>query len=374
MSIFKSTLKPEIASQLKAREKVISSDSRGADFLRYTTGKNSWVRMTSFVDYDAKKFENGKLVKDVKFNYAGDQLAKKYVLEGGTLYSPAADTFKLRAGVGKIDGVYGSNIDKISANPTDNKVDRMYGLRPMPGITSVNISSKSAYGSLREAVVQFYAWDKHQLEELEILFMRTGYTVLLEWGWSQYIDHDNSTNINDYPNIKGVKNYDKNPISAFDPKITDQIIYNNIDKTVDATKGNYDALLGYIKNFSWQLMPNGGFQCSTTLISRGETIEGIKASSNPNIILGSYEEPNNALSPTETEKPMYSNFEKIFLNLIAHANETEFIGNLLYGDNSSASGSLYVKGIDNKPLVEQADKIVEDINKRLMSSTQRIID
>ena len=72
MSIFKSTLKPEIASQLKAREKVISSDSRGADFLRYTTGKNSWVRTTSFVDYDAKKFENGKLVKDVKFNYAGD--------------------------------------------------------------------------------------------------------------------------------------------------------------------------------------------------------------------------------------------------------------------------------------------------------------
>ena len=375
MSIFKSTLKPEIASQLKAREKVISSDSRGSDFLLYTTGKNSWVRMTSLVDYDAKKFENGKLVKDVKYSYSGDQLSRKYVLEGGTLYSSNANTFKLRSGVGKADSIYASDIDKINASPTDNKVDRMYGLRPMPGITSVNISSKSAYGSLREAVVNFYCWDKHQLEELEILFMRTGYTVLLEWGWSQYIDHDNANNINDYPNLKGIKPYDKAPVNAFG-SLTDQDIYDKIDKTVEDTKGNFDALLGYVKNFSWQLMPNGGFQCNTTLISRGETIEGIKASSNPNIILGSYEEPNTALTPAESEKPMYSNFEKIFLNIIGHINEAEFVESYTYGSNNE-QGQLFVSGSapeGRKALRDQADKIYSDINTRLSKSIQSYID
>ena len=57
MSIFKSTIKSEIAAQLKAREKVISSENRGPDFLRYTTGKNSWVRMASFVNYDSTVFD-----------------------------------------------------------------------------------------------------------------------------------------------------------------------------------------------------------------------------------------------------------------------------------------------------------------------------
>ena len=45
MSIFKSTLNPTIAAQLKAREKIVSTTStRDSDFLQYTTGKNSWVR------------------------------------------------------------------------------------------------------------------------------------------------------------------------------------------------------------------------------------------------------------------------------------------------------------------------------------------
>jgi len=184
MSIFKSTLKPAIAAQLKAREKVISSDNRNDAFLRYTSGKNSWVRMSSFVNYDSKIFNSktGKLEDDNK--YKGDSLSRKYVLEGGTLYDRGNDKFNLRSGVGRLDGVYASNIDKISSDPSSNKVDRLYGLRPMPGITNVTVINKSAYGSLREATVQFMAWDKHQLEELEVLFMRTGYTVLLEWGWS----------------------------------------------------------------------------------------------------------------------------------------------------------------------------------------------
>ena len=73
MSIFKSTLKPEIAAQLKAREKIISqtSDSgvkdkkgnpifnigtlpRDSNFLRFVAGKNSWVRMVSFVNYNSR--------------------------------------------------------------------------------------------------------------------------------------------------------------------------------------------------------------------------------------------------------------------------------------------------------------------------------
>ena len=364
MSIFKSTLNDEIAAQLKARQHVISSSNRSDDFLRYTTGKNGWVRMTSFVNYN-----------DPKGKYSGDQLSKKYVLEGGTLRQTSAKEFSLRSGVGKFDGVYASDIDKISSNTADNKVDRMYGLRPMPGITSVNVMNKSAYGSLREATIQFYAWDKHQLEELELLFMRTGYTVFLEWGWSQYIDHDKngSSGINSLPGNIKVKNFDSTTFNPFQSnKIAEDAVYKKIDDTVSQTKGNYDAMLGFVKNFSWQLMPNGGFQCSTTLISRGEAIETVKASANPYTILGS----SSSDASLNEVQPVYSVFEKIFLNIIGHLNDTEFLENL-NTDSKLRSGQLTSPGIDvptKDALRDQANKVYEDVKTRLAKGKYKQID
>jgi hypothetical protein len=65
-----------------------------------------------------------------------------------------------------------------------------YGIVPMPGIIDANIRTKSAYGSLREAKVNFVCHNQRQLEVLEMLYMRPGYAVLLEWGWSPYVGND----------------------------------------------------------------------------------------------------------------------------------------------------------------------------------------
>jgi len=373
MSIFKSTLNPAIASQLKAREAVVSNEgSRGDTFLRYTSGKNSWVRMTSFVNYN-----------DPKGRYTGDQLSKKYVLEGGTLYNVGKDNYNLRAGVGNVDGVYASNLDFNNASgKSDLKnglgVDRLYGLRPMPGITSANVINKSAYGSLREATIQFYAWDKHQLEELEILFMRPGYTVFFEWGWSQYLDYTVASGINSTPTNINIKNFDIVTLNTFQSGLNDDVIYSKIDKDIEKSNGNYDAMLGYVQNFSWQLMSNGGFQCSTTLISRGEAISGIKASGNPNVILGSAIASSQATLSDEP-KPILSTFEKIFLNIIASANETEFVQAWSFGAGSitSTTGSLYVSGsttAQQQELRDQSDGIVGKISTRLTKGTFKTID
>ena len=331
MSIFKSTLKPFVAAQLKAREKIVaqvgddgkvgSAKFRGSDFLQYTNVNNGWVRMVSMVDYTSQKFnkETGKFEDDLT-KYSGNQLSKKYVLEGGTLYNG-----RLRKGVNQVDGVYGSNIDKISGDPKSNTLDRTFGLRPMPGITSVSVNNKSAYGSLREATINFYAWDKHQLEELEILFMRPGYTVYLEWGWSAYLDHSISVKtVNSYPDNIKMKNFDILSPDVFGDNIPESSYYTFIDEKTEKARGNYDAMLGHVKNFSWQLMSNGGFQCSTTLISRGEVMEGIKASSNPGILLGSPTQPTNEVAteePKETEQ--LSSFEKIFIALKGIINSSE---------------------------------------------------
>ena len=72
-------------------------------------------------------------------------------------------------------------------------------------------------------------------------------------------------------------------------------------------------------------MPNGGYQCSTTLISRGEVLETIKASSNPNVIIGSKTQNAQIITSIADaeQKPSLSYFENIFLNLIGYINDSE---------------------------------------------------
>jgi hypothetical protein len=293
MSIFRETLPKYVQEQLTTRTEVISStNTRSAPFLSYVSGKNGWVRLSSFVNYN-----------DPKGAYSGDELAKKYILEGGTL-SRKGNEERLRFGLGTSDGAYLSNLDGFNAKgqAPKNKTDfRPLGIRPMPGITNVDIVNKSAYGSLKEATVRYYCWDKHQLEELELLYMRTGYTVLLEWGWSEYLESPTS-----------IKNIGQG-IEIFGSALTDENVYNQIESYKEKYKGNYDALLGHIKNFSWQLMPNGGYECSTVIISRGEIISTLRLSSNTN-------DPN--ATPGENDKPL-STFERIFLNYKAWINRIE---------------------------------------------------
>ena len=137
----------------------------------------------------------------------------------------------------------------------------------MPGITGVDIKSKGAYGSLREVTVNFNCWDITQLEDLELLYMRPGYSVLLEWGWNPYLKND-GTLASDFPsfdifnsNLNG-KDY--------------QNVFQQLFKEEERAEGNYGGFLGIIKNYKWSARPDGGYDCSTTLISIGEMIESLK--------------------------------------------------------------------------------------------------
>lgn len=383
MSIFKSTLKPFVAAQLKAREKIVGqvdnniagAGPRDNTFLRYTTGKNGWVRMISMVDYNSQKFDKdkGKWVDDKR--YVDNQLTRKYILEGGTLYE-GDKGFYLRRGVNKKDGIYGSNIDKINSDPKSNTIDRLFGIRPMPGITSVSVQNKSAYGSLREATVNFYAWDKHQLEELEVLFMRPGYSVFLDWGWSQYLNHGPAKqSINTCPDNIHIENLTAPVPSDLLSSIQEDKIYALIDANIEKYNGNYDAMIGFVKNFSWQLMSNGGWQCSTIIISRGEALEEIKASSNPRTIIGSKQPTTPAAglnTPAELHEQPFSFFEKLFLTLKGALNQSEFsdLGNpppppappAPEGEENKTppapqqqglTGEFYIQGVDNAAVLSK---------------------
>jgi hypothetical protein len=241
MSIFKATFRESVANQIRIRQKAIAD--RNPTNIQYFNSRNAWVRMTSSVNVGNDK---------------GD-LAKKYVLQGGTLtnigfgYTP-------KSGIGnKASNAYST------LSPGEKTHD--LGIRPMPGITGVEIMSKSAYGSLRTATVSFVAWDIKQLEDLELLYMRPGYTVLLEWGWAPYLDE------------KGGFSSAVSHTDIINATPSQEQIYK--DLFGKSANGNYDATYGKIQNYSWKARPDGGYDCTTTIVTIGEIIDSLKINYSP---------------------------------------------------------------------------------------------
>ena len=301
MSIFKSTLKPYVVRQINTRQNLLSESGvkRPVEFAHYVSSKSPWIRMTSFVNYGPVGSENA-------------DLAKKYILMGGSLYNMKSGGYSQRSGVGGAGSVYGGDLGT-----------NQYGIRPMPGIAELNTRSLGAYGSLTEATVKFYAWDVKQLEDLTVLFMRPGYKVLLEWGWSMYLD--TSISGEDYkkksdPNsLKGsftnysIQNMPFNTIDCFNSGITQDVIYDQLDKIRHRYSGNYDGVLGSIKNYQYTLLTNGAYECTVTLISIGDVIDTIRL----NDTLGYEESEGGAQTPETTNTgsatpDIKSDFEIIF--------------------------------------------------------------
>jgi hypothetical protein len=256
MSIFKETFPTFVTKQLKVREDIIASgagksdssfnfkESRSEQFYTYSLNKQCVLRMSSAVNIEDKTLEK-------ELSYIGAELAKNWVLEGG-IKSGNTNRFGIGA-----KGAYGD--PDLRADAKDG-----YGIVPMPGITNAQIRTKSAYGSLREAKVNFVCHNIRQLEILELLYMRPGYTLMLEWGWDPFINNEGK--IDTWSFIDGF----------FGDDLTTQWIEKEILKKKEDTGGNYDALMGYCKNFEYTLREDGGFNCSTEIIAKGEILSSLK--------------------------------------------------------------------------------------------------
>ena len=310
MSIFKESFKDFVRKQIKIREAIIShgnnpSDSRTktpkADlsslggpkelslpshaFYTNTVNRQCTIRMSSGVDLrvDNELIVDNRNEFERKDDLVNEGLALRYVLEGGV---PAIDKSveqisvetegnktttknKIRLKQTARSGFTGASKNKFGQTYGDPSIransDDGYGIVPMPGITDANIRTVSAYGGLREAQVNFVCHNLKQLEILELLYMRPGYPILLEWGWTPFIDNDGERR-NDFPYVS--EWWDQNSSMEV---INELVIKRKID-----TGGNYDAVVGYVKNFNYTARPDGGFNCTTELMGIGETIEALK--------------------------------------------------------------------------------------------------
>jgi hypothetical protein len=287
MSIFREPFAPAIKGQLEARQNLIGKELLTTQDVTYLNSKTAWIQLRSSVDVEF----NGRV--------SADGMATDNVLLGGALLSGNQQREGIGTkGLGRYDtSIYNKSLNQIEPN--------ILGLRPMPGITNLSIQNKGAYGSLRQATVTFQCWDVKQLEMLEMLYMRPGYTVLLEWGWLPYINND------------GILS---------DRLLQDTLFFGRKDINLQKyladlrglslkSNGNYDALFGYVMNYNWKYRMDGGYDCSTEIISTGEVLESLKINAS-----GASVSSTSSGTLLSTEK--YSNIEDI---------QKEYRRNLLTG-------------------------------------------
>jgi hypothetical protein len=258
-----SPLADGVTEQLARRQELQGrTTGRTNDELKYLTSKAGWVRLSSAVNTITDE-ENILLAqRKGRGNIKGDStLAATNVLAGGLLDPNGS----LRYGIDVGPGYSIADQDVGSLYSAYSNRSQTTGIRPMPGITGMSVQSKNTYGTLREAEVKFVCWTLEDFEFMEKLYLRPGFTILLEWGHSIYLDNS------------GQVQTLVEPVSQdfFRSGVTMQEILNEIKSLRQKNSYNYEAMIGYVKNFSWSYTKTGAYECSVSIISTGEILESI---------------------------------------------------------------------------------------------------
>jgi len=276
MNIFGEGLPEQIIGQINRRQQTYGSGYvdgkiRLPEEILVLNANTGWIKLLSSFNIPSleTKAINNPSIKQL--NLVGDALAKTYVLFNGT----EGSTERLRSGVSNENSFGGDNY-AYGIGGTD------FGLNPMMGITSMTVNHENR-GSLRRAVVKIRAHNKVQFEIIDVLYLRLGFQVLLEWGNSIYINnkdkYESSNNwslADDFLNGKGnVKNPPPDEGEKFKYFNYDDFLQRIHQNRLDS-QGNYDAMFAKVTNFHWSVNKDGSYDIEVNLASIGDIIESLK--------------------------------------------------------------------------------------------------
>ncbi len=255
-----------VKTQIEVRQEALGKygNISEKDLLSFTT-KAPFLKLMSSVNLTNKGSSNNELESSVlkklvasginENDISGEKLAKSCILQGGTINSSSSMP---EAGLsdGGLNGAYGWG--GISER----------GYVPLPGITNANITYYNN-GALSKTVINIKCFSKKQFSLIDVLYMRPGYTLLLEFGHSVYLN-----------NSKELTSADTNlslPASGFlnGTKTVSQIA-SLISDNRKTTNGNYEAILGRVTKFNWQFNPDGSYDCQIQLTAVGDVFESLK--------------------------------------------------------------------------------------------------
>jgi hypothetical protein len=231
------------ANQLNIRSEQGSQEKRDDSNLLYLANKNAWIRVVSSVNLEPELSKYFTSTLGITLP-SEKSLAENFILYGGTS-TYASKNMNLRSGLDAYNLVGQQEIQD-------------YGYKPMPGITSVTIESTGRMGSLRQATINFKVWDKYQLDIMDALYFRPGFTVLIEYGHAKYYDNQNR-----------LQSSEQFMINPFQESMTKEDINLKLSTNTRKSYGNYGGMLGLVTSFNFTMTQDGGYDCTIKALSLG---------------------------------------------------------------------------------------------------------
>jgi hypothetical protein len=302
-----------VKKQIDTRQKALGEyDNRQLKNTMAFMTRTPWVRMVSSVNMTEGDLAlPGDAVLDTLLksgNYtgidlSGDNLAKNFILFNGISNEKGGIT-NLYSGItgGQSSKLFGGAYGFGSRD--DIQTER--GFVPMPGITNVNFQYKND-GALATATVQIKAFNRSQFQLIDILFQRPGYTVLLEFGSTVYLN--NSGNLVE-------ASYDTEPFNAMFKENQNMFkLHEVIAKEKQKWDGNYEGFFAKIAKWNWTFNTDGSYNITVNLVGMGDIIDSLKINVAPNLKLQNI---------TKLDKDTIKEAEEDDLIIISEAISSEF--------------------------------------------------
>ena len=256
MGIIGENIREELSNQIKVRQEKLGSPIPNADTIAYTNSKTSWLRVASSVNVNNI---NDAGLGDLGVEN-GNQLAKNLVLTGastnseGDIPNKVLTTSTLLSE--QIKSTYSVGGSSSNWNPT-----------PPPGVESITIQALNR-GAIRKGQIKLKAYNPDQFRLIEALYLRLGFTILVEWGHTMYYDNDG--------NLQNLNSFSTTPLDNFLEGNGD---FSSISKDLITEREkkdyNYDGFLGYVSNFNWNFNSDGSYSIVLDVISRGGLIDSL---------------------------------------------------------------------------------------------------
>jgi hypothetical protein len=300
--------KDYVKQQINLRQDIHGKVNRDIKDINYLNSRTSWIKLASGTKIEMERLNMlPNLSQTQKEQLIGLGLAKKFVLFNGTskigtgtdtkgedqlnfstkdqnALAKAIKDAKVTKDYGKVQDIY-YNSSFTSTQKTgflgsegayfsgigEGKYD--FGIVPMPGIEDVSVRALER-GSIRRATIKLKVYNKQQFDIIDILYLRLGYTLLLEWGDSHYINNKNGEIEKLRTTLIEKEFFRGDPSGEF--ATTYYKLLDVLEKEREKYSGCYDALVGKVSNFKWTFNPDGTYGITLDIISLGDVIESLK--------------------------------------------------------------------------------------------------
>jgi hypothetical protein len=295
--------------------------------LDYLNTRTGWVKMISSVDVTDIGALNSPSIKTLGLN--GSKLAEKFILFNGVSEFQNPNP---RGGIMGYEWSPNTPTQNTLANGKAYGIGNTqnFGQSPMMGIISANIKTETR-GSLKTATVQIKAWNKLQFDIIDNLYLRLGFNVLLEWGYSHYFQNIDGEIGNLSPNTYTLEN------DFFNRKYDYYGLLELAQENRFKSFGNYDALIGRVVNFNWEFKRDGSYDITVILRSQGDVIESLKT----NILLDTKPTLTDILANTGKNPNLI--YENTIAGKILNPSTTPPTPEAETIDQSTELGKFYVK-------------------------------